>query len=517
MNDNVKNGMADESGHKATLLLAISGTALFLGGAATGLLPMGIPGQWVYPHVAPSMESFPFLQIAGSFMVGAGLAGIALAARAKSAGSPRLTLAGIILLASASIFFDWKVLECGRIGVSENIMALYDRPTTGYLEAAKDISSFRGYMSDFASGQKNLGFISHCAANPPGRTSLCHAVYGLLDRFPPLQGFILGTMPRDAADAFAAFKANDLFPFFRMDGRDQAAGMLLIYLFLVLLAAGKIFIGCSIWSLYGADTAVSSACFYLFAPAPILFLGHYDCFFGAMSAFLMLLAIMAAKRNSISISAIAGVSACISTLFSVAFGVSCLWTMAYWLWASPSENRIRHFAMKHVIPFAASYLAVIFLLQALYGFGYVEVLLGCLGNNAQFYRDQAVRTWEWKIVNYIEFICGAGIPLSLLIPGFLARRRNEMADFLRKTMSLSSDPAATASLACLLFLAFTPTRGEVGRLWIPAIPMLHLLLPRVFASFGGEKNRMLFTCGILLVAQIIVMRHFVKIVIIESP
>jgi len=451
----------------------------------------------------------------GSIIIAVGIFIISFRTKKYFSKSHLTAISGIIVLSLSSMLFDWNILLSGRIGIAENLMALYDDATTGYLEEASKAGSFANYIENFAEKQKKNEFINHCITNPPARTILCMLIYKI-NHQPSLRNFIIKTMPSEAHSAFKIFKDENLFPKFKMDELDQATGILLLYVFLLLILFGKIFCGIIILLLYGKENSLDLAPLYLFIPAPILLLGHYDCFFFSISAFLMMLAIFAIEKESSAIFAITSSIMCLSTLISIAFGVSCLWIIVFcFLYYTLKKDRKK--ILKDMFLFAIFYGATAIGLLLLFNFDYLEVLFNCLRNNSLFYAKQTNRSIEWKLVNYFEFAFAVGLPVALIAFYISIKNFWSLKEKISFFESNNKKKAAIfASLISLIFLIFTPTRGEVFRLWTPAIPFFYILLPELLKELKEKKNFAIFSIGFLTVIQIVFMRYFIKIVIIES-
>ncbi|HPN84846.1 MAG TPA: hypothetical protein PK821_05860 [Victivallales bacterium] len=478
------------------------------------LIPMGIPGQWVFPHVGPGYV-FPLHEAIISLIIGAMILALSVRLGSDQALPKKVCRAGIFSLSVLGIFFDWNILLSGRIGFSENLYAVYDRYATGYLEVAENIESISDYIKGFHGAQEKSGMVNHINVHPPGRTVLSYLVLKTVYASPFLEDFLLRTMPTDASHAFKAIEDDNIFPYFDMDGKKKATGLLILYLFLFFLAAGKIFMAFVIWMLFGPRAALFSACFYMFCPSSILFFGHYDCFMSANAALLVLLAVCANRYDSIVLAYFSGFFACLSSLFSIAFGVPCLWILIYWFFCDLKDGGIRKFIFKRLLPFGIAYFFVIILLQLIFKFPYFNVLLSCLKNNDKFFQIQSTRTWIWKLLNYVEFMTAVGFPLMVMLFSCVIIKFGKILRKFREGMISHFDPVLIATFIIMMFLFFTPTRAEVSRQWSSAIPLMSLIFPYLFLSFKEQATKMFILCGSLLITQIIVFRFFIKIVIID--
>ncbi|MCP4705524.1 MAG: hypothetical protein GY865_13065 [candidate division Zixibacteria bacterium] len=94
---------------------------------------------------------------------------------------------------------------------------------------------------------------------------------------------------------------------------------------------------------------------------------------------------------------------------------------------------------------------------------------------------QAWKQWEsslsnialYGFVNYIEFVCWMGLPISIL---FFAGSHKKFTELIKKQFNLSNLLFAVVILIFLLLGIFGKTKSEVGRLWIFMIPIVLLFV-----------------------------------------
>lgn len=489
------------------------------------VFPLGIPGEWIYPHNKQGM--FSFIHLIYGFLIFAFVCVLAnqLYAHGKPAKNRVIAIFSIILAATS--FFDIQVLKSGRMGMGENLLAVYDPYTTGYYQKALEIKSVSEYMSGFQKQQAYSGFVNHSDVHPPGRSLISYLLYKSVKACPVLKSFLLKTMPLDLKDMYRQIKENDLLPYFTLTEEVKAAGVLHIYMFLFFLFCARLLFALTLWKLFGTETAVKFSVLYMFVPSPILFLGHYDVLLATVSTLLMFYASLTGDMKNkylIFSNIIAGMLCAALILQTVAVAVCCLWLVLFFLFMDNGESGRQHFYKVLVygyLPYGLGILISMLLMQLLFNFNLPEVLFACLQNNALFFKHQCTRSVFWKLLNPAEFFTVSGLPCSFLLfaGAFEYLRRNFKTpagrQFPKQFYPLNKQQAAViSSVLCILFLFFTPTNAEVARLWILAWPFVYILAIKS-AIFFDLRFRQLVILGALLVTQTFIFRFFVEIVLIR--
>ncbi len=496
------------------LAITVVVTLLVLTGVVFDLIPMGIPSQWVFPHNSSGVLPVPEFIL--GFLLFATIAYVALSARRHGASSRMAVAARIAVIVLLGVLFDWVVLLAGRTGAAENTFALLDEHATGYYEIAVGIDSATDYMRTFHARQKEpKGMFTHADTHPPGRTLFSYALHRIVQSSPRLRAALVATMPLDIRKAFRIIEENRMFPQFEVTDTIRAGILLHIYVFLALLAVGKIIVALSIWRLYDATTSLEMACLYMFVPSPILFFGHYDCFFGAVTASSVALAILAVQRESRLLSFSYGVVAMLHILLSVAFGVPGVWVGLYWLLALPSYESPRAFLSRYVVPGLGGCILVLAVLWVGFGLPLIKVCALCLKYNSEFFADQSVRTAIWRLVNPVEFLVSMGIHAAVVLLAYVWNIRKRLPNILEARNEHPANPVILAAVGMFFLLLFAPTKAEVSRQWSLVWPIFFLVLPKAYLHFRGLTRRLLLVSGALLTLQIFVFRFFVKLVVID--
>ncbi len=501
----------------ATSLAAVVATisVVLLAAVALDAFPLGVPGEWVYPHNAQGL--LPLAEWVACVFLAAAAAAVAVGYRMPF--SPQYAIPRLSALLLLGFAFDWNVLAAGRAGAAENLLALFDRYATGYLESAAGITSTTTYLRDFRNSQEAITDVNHVNAHPPGRILFSKTILDVVRASPAMRCILLDTAPSSMREALAAMEENGFFPYLKTDDDIKAAAIALLYIFLVLLLLGKLAIALAIWELWGSTAALSMGCLYLFVPSPLLFLGHYDFFLASLGALLLWLGIVAARRATWPLPFALGAYSTLCLTFSIAFGVPCLWLGLFWLLEIGVRRKDwRRLLFHFILPYAGGIVLVLASLWLFFGFPLVSVCFGCLNLNSKFFAAQgAGRSVVWKLLNPVEWFASVGIPASLaalLCAAEWLRRRN-LRGALAEFAESPAGPAAAASCAALLFLFLTPMRAEAARQWMVAWPIAYLLFAAVFRNLGDAARIPLIVLGLLQAAQILVFRFYVKLVLID--
>jgi hypothetical protein len=503
-------------------IVLISGISIFsiifLSSVIFNVFPLGIKGQWFYPHNNEGI--FPVAEwITGGIIFFAMYVLINFATENKAASrrNKKIILFAVVLL---SLFFDIQVLKSGRMGMGENLLAIYDPFATGYFEKALEIKSSKDFLGNFHKNQRYKGRINHSDVHPPGRTLLSYYIYKVIKNFPSLKSVIINTMPLDMEDVFAQIKNNGLLTQFNFSDEVKAAGILHLYLFLLILMLGKLFMAMIVWKVYGHDSALQNSIIYVFIPTTILFFGHYDGLLATVTAFVILFALWEMPVKYIFWKNIfLGFCCSFFILQSIAVALPCMCLALFWFFSDygkPLKEHVRVVFIRYFLPYGIGIMVFIAVMWSIYDFFLPQVLFSCLYNNEMFFKNQSTRSIIWKLINPAEFLTGAGISVFLV----LVAAGIEYIKSIRKGVHLrffrlsQQNALELASFICLLLLLFTPTRAEVARQWSLACPFVYILAIKAIEHYKFTlKQRVVL--GVIQVAQIFIFRFYLEIVLMH--
>lgn len=490
----------------------------FLFSVIFNLFPLGIPGQWIYPYNNEGI--FSFMHLFYGCIIFALIAGLIVHFCSRQQIDKRSRTIVFLFIISASFFFDLQVLKSGRMGMGENLLAIYDPFATGYYQKALTIDSPGRFLAEFSVNQRYRGFINHSDVHPPGRTLFSYFIYKIVKNSPGLTAFLIKNMPYDMRDMYQQVKHNNLLPQFNLTDEVKAAAILHIYLFLFILLLGKLFFAFAAWKAYGFDCALQNSVLYLFVPTTILFLGHYDGLLAAFTSFIILFVLWKPPgKYLIPVNIILGICCSLFILQSIAVAVPCLWLVFFWLLRKNEykENNNFRFALTHYfIPYGTGILIFIMLMWLCCDFFLPAVLFSCLLNNELFFQHQSTRSIIWKLLNPVELLVGTGVSTFFLLIIFAYDYIKSASHKIQmKLFQFSRQNALElASMLCLVFLLITPARAEVARQWSLAWPFVYILVIKA-VRYYQFKFYHLAILGSLVVAQIFIFRFFLEIVLMH--
>ncbi|MDD5598400.1 MAG: hypothetical protein PHV82_10680 [Victivallaceae bacterium] len=493
-------------------------SSFFLLAVIFDLFPLGIPGQWVYPYNTKGI--FSFFHLSCGCLIFATICCLIRYIRSTPETGRSEKIIVLLIAAAAGFFFDVQVLKSGRMGMGENLFAIYEPFATGYYQKALKIDSAGSFLAEFNKNQRYRGFINHSDVHPPGRTLLSYGIYTLVRNSPGLTSLLLKTMPCSMSDMFVQIQQENLLPQFKFTDAVKAAAVLHIYLFLLIILAGKLFFALIIWQTYGLDFSLETSVLYLFVPTIPLFLGHYDGLLGTVSAFIILYALWKPGGKYLpAANFILGICCSVFILQSMAVAVPCLWLVFFWLSRSYEKEKTSHlkFAVtRYFIPYGLGILAFIIFMYLVFDFILPGVLFACFRNNELFFQEQSTRSIIWKLLNPVEFLIGAGLSTFFLITVWAFDYfRAVKSGFLKKIPRLSDKQALEfASVLILAVLLITPTRAEVARQWSLAWPFVYILAAKAVKHYQFRFYQTAILGGILVI-QIFIFRFFLQIVLMQ--
>ncbi|WP_165067082.1 hypothetical protein [Paludisphaera rhizosphaerae] len=468
--------------------LAALSTAILLTAVASGDVPLGIPGEWVWPRI---IEDLP---VGGLLIAGAGVAvyGAFAAAGFRSLGAVEVSrrreaawLFGLVLGASA-VQAVVPIGAPGRYGLERwGVIHCY-RVCTGYYDVVKEQVGPDpwAFLADYPRWVRAQG-AGHLGVHPPGLIAGYCGLLALTERHPAAADLLNSAMPSSTADGFRQVEVG---MGMTIPAADRAAVYLatLITLFacagtvapLYLLARESL----------PPQVAWASAILWPLAPAANLFQPLSDVAYPFLSACALAAAAWAARLRS---------SSDVSTLG----GGRPLASVLGWAFLAVVSGAVMGFGMMFtlaLLPVGLSVALVVMTTRGLgltrglsvivaIGAGFLGVVAACwlatrsdpfatwaanLANNARFNEGMRGSYLTWLIYNPFETAIAAGLPAFIWAAiGLTAGRR-------------LVPRAAWCTLAVLAIADLSGRNmGEVARLWI-------LFLPPLFLAAGVGLRRL---------------------------
>jgi methylthioxylose transferase len=450
-------------------------------------IPLGVPGEWTWERIsATDAGAEVVLGVVQSLIAGVVYILVAWLGSRRIANCSRAELAGW-LLGMASVGFGWMLVvqEAPPSGyrMSKAAFVLYYPGSSGYFHKARhempDPDEFlRGYENLMAEGD-----VLHVGTHPPGLFLFYRALIDEMGQRPALAEFIASTAIASVAEAFDILNSNLLLSSKELTTSDRAV----IWLVTVLTQACCVLAAIPIYLLirqrHSRETSWRVAAFWPLLPALAIFIPKSDVLFVLPAAMLAWTWLMAARRQSFFMGAIAGTIGWAGLFCSLAFLPVGLIAFAASLLAgitSSDDNETDSLALKSacqkLVAPVALWKPVLGGLFAVGGLtlavsvacemNLLKVWIHNYHNHAAFYAQFTRTVWKWWLVNPLELVVAAGVPVIFL----LARSAGMQVTNWRVALK---HPLFVSFVAVWMLLWLSgKNSGEAARLWNPLLPVL---------------------------------------------
>ena len=429
--------------------------------------PLGVDGEWVWQRY--NRIDFPLVECLLLVLGFTFAAAIAFRTDHMPNGHG-WRIAGVIAVLALGSWADFQLLLAGKTGLAENVYAVLDRHTTGFLSEAARIRDAGQYAATFHERLRlPKGDVHHLDVHPPGHILLAFTVLQFCREHPGISTWLVERLPYDVADGLKQAQRLRYFEGLLDDAAVYPAACVLMLLQLaglfiarccVLLAAGLL--------LQSWRRSALVACLAAAVPSPILFLGHFDtlCFCGTAVCLLLFAASRATRGPPrLAWSAATGLACGIGVVFTLGYGALIALFVVFWLARAAEDRR----SWLDLFAFGAGGLLVVALCTAC-GLRIIAVCFQCLENNSEFHMDTN-RGWRWLLVNPPEFLVFFGAACSsiwlLSLRHCAPRKLFEGSDI---------DVLRIGAVTFLAYLLVHPyCRGEAARLTLLYMPVILLV------------------------------------------
>jgi hypothetical protein len=475
-----------------TLLLVASALLVVgLGGVLRDReIPLGVPGEWTWSRLGEQIE--PVAVDVGLAAVGLGLfAGFAAVGR-RDLGrlGPRSSRwregAWVAGLVAAGVFAQLAAMTAAPPGYGiARAVTLAMTGSSGYYHVAREeMADPMAFLRDYPEWIKGQD-VYHVGTHPPGLFVLSRGALGLMDASPGLAKRIDAATPRALAEAFRQIIGP-------IPRADRAA---------LVLVAGLTLLACSATSApiflmmrgSGADPASSwsSAVLWPLVPSAVLFQPTADAAFPLLAA----MSVALSSRRGPASAALAGVVLAAGMACSLVFLAVGL--VVGLMLATNRGMPIRRRALLIGLT-GVGFLAPTLLGWAATGANPFLIWWENQSKHAGFYAENPRSYLPWLAMNPIELVVGLGLPASAWV-----------------VVAMLAGKAPRASWFTLLVLAILTLSGrslsEVGRLWLPFLPMVLAASGSGQARLGGGNLTLAITV-LLMAAQVVAMELTIQVV-----
>jgi hypothetical protein len=398
----------------------------------------------------------------------------------------------------------WIVQECApeSYQLSKTTWVLYFRGSSGYYsEASENARDLPAYLAGYEDEMRK-GDVLHIGTHPPGLVIVFRGLLWLCETFPGLAETVTAAEPESVRGSFTALLQTARHKQDPLPRSDRAA----LWLATLLVQGAS---SATVFPLYGLLRLTGSrraswlaAAFWPSVPALAVFIPKSDCLYPFLALGILWLWFTGFERRSRLLCALAGLSFWLGMLLSLAFlpvAAVALGTISFQAVfqstrpmqstdgpipiSDRSQGKLPRW--KSCAALAAWALAG-FVVPCLLAWLFVQINLPVVWwlnfrNHAGFYQQYPRTYWKWLLVNPIEFVVAAGIPLAVLA----------FWSILRKWRLSEARPAGhiVAWLATISLLWLTgKNRVEAARLWIFLIPFLIWIAGPLFDPPTGSKG-----------------------------
>jgi len=479
-------------------ILGFAGTLLLACWAAMHVvwntnLPLGIPGEWVWPRIdspEPLVWRLLIPAVVGLIYLGF----VWRACEAVESWSPSRLVIHLASLAGLGFVWLGSLQQACPEGydLGKAAWVLYYPKSSGYFTAARahqhDLPAYLARYEEVVAE----GDVLHQGTHPPGLILAFSALLHTVERWPAVIPLLRETEPASVSRSF-----DELQTLSRQSPPGGGAGAPLtpadravLWGALLLVQAGAALTVVPLYDLARTTTqsrtcALLAAALWPVVPALAIFIPKSDALFPLWTCGLIWTALRAASsppRQACGWGFLTGILFCLGMLLSLAMLVcGCCATVAAVVLRRQRTRRVLDTA------------SLVALAGAAVGFGGTTALLseslGCslpsiwwwnYRNHAGFY-DQYPRTWwKWLAEGPVELACAAGLPIAW---GTCA----EAVHWVRKRGW--SIPLITFGFTWGVLWLTGKNRGEAARLWLFLIPLLCWITAHLLARLPPEQRQ----------------------------
>lgn len=450
-------------------------------------IPLGVPDEWTWERISTTdVEAEVVLGAVQSLIAGVVYILVAWLGSRRIVNCSRRELAGW-LLGIVSVGFGWllAVQEAPPSGwrMSKSVFVLYYPGSSGYFHKARyempDTAEFlRGYENLMAEGD-----VLHVGTHPPGLFLFYRAMIDEMERCPALADFIVSTATESATEAFDIVDGNLRRSGKKLTTTDRAVIWLVTLLTQACCALALVPIFMLMRQSRSREISWQVAVFWPLLPALAIFVPKSDVLFVLPAALLVWTWLCASRRQSFMFGVLAGAIGWAGLFCSLAFlpiGLIAFVASVLGTVGMPADEDLNDDSRKSVFwqlvapvsllkPLLGGISSVVGLTVVVSLFcetNLLNVWIHNYHNHAGFYAQFERTVWKWWLVNPLELVLAAGVPVVFLLT------RSAKLNFTHAKAALQQPLLVSfVSVWTLLWLS-GKNSGEAARLWCPLLPIL---------------------------------------------
>lgn len=475
---------------KLVLLAAVglvAGLTWVLGGTH---VPLGVPGQWEWFRITVRPIAGDLLVAVTCVVLYAVFVGLGYRAL-RQAGHAGREARWVASLAVSSVIVQFVLPTAAPpgYGLAKWSIALYNPYSSGYYSVARSqIANPVRFLEQYPEWVQHQT-VPRLGSHPPGLFLLAHAVLRFMDTHPEAARGVLAAVPETVTAGFVAVDQSQHLP--RAD-RATLATIGALTLLVCALTVVPLYILARAW--LAPPAAWSAAALWAVLPAAIMFNPTADTAFPFLSCTALALAAWAGRARW-GLAVLSGMVLAFGMTLTLAFLPIGL-TVGIVLLSTPGATKRRRLGL--IMATGFGFFALTLFGWLVSGANPFVIWIWNRRNHAKFYEGFPRGYASWVLVDWIELAVAIGLPAALwavigLSPGRTPR-------------------VVWATLAVLALLNFGGlTLSEVGRLWLPWMPVLLIAaavgLERLEAGPTGAAGTV-----VLVGIQVLIMQALIQVV-----
>ncbi len=472
-------------------------------------LPLGVPGEWVWPRHALPLSVFETLdRLAWPMLCGTAIVGYCAGSmrRIEKVGTVRR---GLFLLGLTAVSFFWlnAVRQAAPSPHSElrPIWILYDKYASGYFyNATFKVTSTKQMLIDYEARMAE-GDVLHEGTHPPGLLLLNRSLLRLTEAFPVVVEFSESLQNAESVRMFREVEAAGQLA--RPLSKSELAALHLSSWLSTLFAAMTVIPVFGLTQrLTDSRIAWRAASLMITVPTIAIFVPRSDVLYacsGMLLSWVVVSASLTEKRlQRWMLGILSGATLCCCLLVSLAHLPVLVMLAIFVLGFAIVDFPKRMFPVLQTITMTGlSFFATCAVWKYWTQCDLLHVWQMNLSNHAAFY-SQSPRSWAaWFAVNPIELALAVGLPMAVIsIIAVYQMTRNSRAPQGRHVDNIQLFSFACVLTWTLLWLS-GKNMGEAARLWCFVTPWFAIIAAQMRGSDSSQTNQNWLW---LLIAQLIV-------------
>ncbi len=451
-----------------------------------GAMPLGVRGEWEWLRL-PSRVTTTWLEVVtglGGILIYS-LIGIMGFRYLSTRSTRRREWLALVSLWISAVFVQVMIQNGAPegYGLSKWALALSNPGSSGYYSVAKkQIRDPWKFLADYPAWIERQDSL-HIGTHPPGLLLVQHVLLNVMETHPPVARAIMDHLPPSVEVGLSVIGP--------LPRADRATLALTGALTLLACASTVVPLYLLARSSLEAPWAWAVAAAWPLVPSSILFQPAADTAFPFLSATALALGAFAAKRGD-------GIAKLLAVMSGVIMGIGMMFTLAFLpvglvvglVLACTPGRTVRQRALL-ILMTGVGFLVITLAGWGISGANPFVIWWWNQRNHARFYVEYPRTYMAWLIANPVELAVGLGLPIAAW--SLLAFRR-----------SREIPVAAWGTLGVLVVLTLSGKNlSEVGRLWLPLMPGLLLLMGQGMALVKGGPKTLGMTLALIGIETLI--------------